>query len=151
MKRHFNARFSIDTEKKICNLYREGVYNGSVVLAKRFKVNPTTIHNILKAYGIESRNSVESQKGLQIGSKHPRYKGGNISPQGYKRIYIEYKGRRRLINEHMYLMEKKIGRRIKSTEIVHHKNENKIDNRMSNLILMTRAEHCKLHNPALIR
>lgn len=33
--------------------------------------------------------------------------------------------------------------------ILHHKNENRLDNRLENLELTTRAEHCKFHIPRL--
>ncbi|MCX6222455.1 MAG: HNH endonuclease [Bacteroidia bacterium] len=42
-------------------------------------------------------------------------------------------------------MENNIGRKLNQNEVVHHKNENRADNRIENLELMTRSEHCKLH------
>jgi hypothetical protein len=42
-------------------------------------------------------------------------------------------------------MESILGRRLRSDEIVHHKDENKKNNEPGNLELMTRAEHARHH------
>jgi len=42
-------------------------------------------------------------------------------------------------------MEEQIGRRLKRGECVHHIDENKLNNDLSNLALMTVSAHAKLH------
>lgn len=46
---------------------------------------------------------------------------------------------------HTVLMERAIGRYLKSNEVVHHVNHDRSDNRIENLRLMDKKEHCSMH------
>ena len=71
------------------------------------------------------------------------YKNGTtINVHGYRMILIgpkKYKG------EHRIIMENHIGRELKDDEVVHHKNRNKLDNRVENLELMLKKDHDAMH------
>jgi len=62
----------------------------------------------------------------------------------YKRITVDG----RVVLEHRHIMEKHLGRKILTSEIVHHKNGDPQDNRIENLELMTQSSHTKIyHSP----
>ena len=84
---------------------------------------------------------------LEINQKH--VDGDTyIDSKGYVMIYKpSYEGvySNGFIAEHVYLMEQLIGRKLSKDEVVHHKDRNKRNNALENLVLMTRSEHMKLH------
>ena len=82
------------------------------------------------------------------GQKNRWFKGGIKVRNGYVLIYspknLDKKGK--YIFEHRLIMEKHLGRYLKSSEIVHHKNGVTIDNRIENLKLFKNSsEHTKFH------
>ena len=48
------------------------------------------------------------------------------------------------ILKHRLLMELKLQRRLKKSELIHHINGIRDDNRLSNLLVCTQSQHCKL-------
>lgn len=72
--------------------------------------------------------------------------------QGYKNLktYIDSKGYRRFKDSgkllHRWVAEKKLGRKLKKGEVVHHENRDKLDNDPSNLwVFKNQAEHYRIH------
>lgn len=83
------------------------------------------------------------------GSDHPAWKGGSrIDRDGYIRTYKPshpWPRRGGYVLEHVRIMELHIGRRIRPDEVVHHKDDDRQHNELSNLRLMTKGAHSRLH------
>lgn len=68
---------------------------------------------------------------------------------GYRATTVFYDDNtKKTVLEHRKKMELKLGRRLKSNELVHHKDGNRKNNRDSNLELLSRSEHTRRHNVA---
>lgn len=87
------------------------------------------------------------------GSRSYMWKGGTAIDNGYIIIKIypnnsfyEMANASGYIREHRLIIAKHLNRCLKSTEIVHHKNGIKTDNKLENLELLTNGKHSKDHN-----
>lgn len=72
---------------------------------------------------------------------------GSIRPDGYRVVTVG--GKR--IREHRHVMESILGRPLLASEIVHHRNGDKLDNRPANLELTDRVRHVAVDHFARFR
>jgi uncharacterized protein (DUF1330 family) len=92
--------------------------------------------------GTLPKNTKGELNGNWKGGKHHRKDGYELVRIGV--VSQSAKGARYKL-KHRIIMEKHLGRVLLRSEIVHHKNGNMSDNRLSNLELMSQAKHAKTH------
>jgi hypothetical protein len=124
------------------------------ICGEPFNVKPSrhesakTCGNACKA--IRMKGNGNHQHGLR-GSLNASFRGGKrVDSKGYVRVLMpdhpnaDAQG---YVKEHILVMSQILGRPLNTdVEMVHHKDENKINNDPSNLELMTKSRHTSLHN-----
>lgn len=130
-------------------LYQKYIIEGTSVamLSKKFRRAEKTIRDFLKRFDIPIRNNSESK----LGDKNHQWKGGEtVHEDGH--VLVRSPGHPH-VNKNGYVlrsrlvMEKHLGRHLEFGEIVHHKNEDKTDDRIENLRLFPSVgEHVSFHH-----
>lgn len=114
-------------------------------IAQKLGTSHSTVQRSLQELGIQTRGV-----GARSGSKNHQWKGGRILDKfGYVLIhYPEHpdSDSQGYIREHRLAMEQSIGRRLEKDELVHHRNEQRDDNRIENLELISKGKHLSFHH-----
>ncbi len=118
-------------------------------IAKEIGVTASWVQKWMGKFNIPRRTEDYGKVGR--GDKNPRWKGGNYQiKSGYKYVMVDYSHPRATrrskyssyIPEQYLVVEKKIGRYLKKGEVVHHKDGDKSNNKLSNLKLFkSSSEH----------
>jgi hypothetical protein len=150
------------TPEKLRQLYY--VENRSAVqVAAFFGCTSTTIKNYLVKYDFRVKRPSEVMRGRKLtpehrskviktlktgakGKENPNWKGGRTyigrkKDGQYVAILIDGK----YIPEHRYVMQQYLNRKLSRSEEVHHINGVKTDNRIENLLVLSKSDHAKLH------
>jgi len=97
--------------------------------------------------------SEETKKKMSEASKGVLKTGGVYTARGYMFVLSPehpHKSSTGYVRKHRLVMEEHLGRFLNTGEVIHHVNENKMDNRIENLRLFnSHSEHMKMHKNAL--
>lgn len=108
---------------------------------KQFSKGHTPHNKGVKGYENSGTYKV-GHEGLK-GENAPNWRGGtSIARNGYRQIRID--GKR--YYEHRLIMERYLGRKLMKDEQVHHKNHNRLDNRIDNLEVLNAKQHASYHS-----
>lgn len=102
---------------------------------------------ILKAlHRLGLRRPAKPRPGAMSGDRNPAWSGGRRPrSDGYIEVWTPTGVRL----EHQVVMEGVIGRPLQPGEVVHHRDQNKVNNSPENLKLTTQSEHIREHLPAM--
>jgi len=133
-------------------------YMKSFGLSRRGPVDPESVAVMVREG--KSMKEISSLLGItrervgqicaQIGVKPvDPYHPGKAKHNGYVLIYSPdhpCRNKKGYVPEHRLVMEKHLGRLLATTEVVHHVNGFKGDNRIENLVVMSDVDHVRLHH-----
>jgi len=81
------------------------------------------------------------------GADHPNFRNGLTVQKRDGRLLVALPDSRRIPHAHLVAETLLLRRRLREDEVVHHKDGNPANDATANLVVLTRAEHARLHDP----
>lgn len=116
--------------------------------ANKFGMSTTTVISYMREAGISRTRSESCVLRDSNRGRGSRWNGGRSAryKPGYMSVYTGVKnGVSTYRTEHLLIVEKVLGRKMKKGEVVHHINGNGLDNRNGNLLVCSNPYHGFLH------
>ena len=140
-KHHIKSPFRRDWPVEDMRRWIEDDGQSQHWVARKLKAPVQSVHNVCKRHKIKTAPPPS-------GPDSSDWRGGQSIRRGYMRVYCPYHPTasycKPYVWEHRLVMEKHLGRYLKPGEVVHHKNRNKLDNRIENLTLyQSNSEHLR--------
>jgi hypothetical protein len=132
---------------KIIDLYVNKHYSMDKI-SQLYYCTSGTIFKYLRKWGVSKPNQAKSlSKRL---TKNPAWKAGQLFRGGYLFVKADnhpYKNNKGYVAKHRLVAEEKLGRYLKDKEVVHHLDNNKINNSIENIYVFNNCgEHKAYHH-----
>jgi hypothetical protein len=146
-----NRKYSFDEDfvKEVVEDYKSG-RESTTSLSKKHGIDTRTITRLLHKAGLRLRTQYEA---CRIGFIHKRLgNGGRYKDRTHGYIFVKDHDHPRAngrgyVAEHVIAWEKANKTTVPAGCVIHHLNGIKDDNRLENLFVLKRGEHCNLAEP----
>lgn len=133
-----------------CNFCNKSIYRPNCLIKKNNFCSYDCYWKFKKGKPLSEKRK-QALIGKHSGSKHWNWKGGRLqNKDGYVSVYCpihKFADKHGYIREHRLVMEKHLNRLLKPSEVVHHINKIRNDNKIENLMLFkNKSEHRRHHS-----